>query len=100
MSSYAADLEAIFSAPYESVEGEDQMEEETARPREEVAAPLMTSTPHVKGGNSPASTDSAYSPRDQYETMEEGDREAPSGLMKQNQRREDVYLHSVTFLTL
>ena len=100
MSSYAADLEAIFSAPYESVEGEDQMEEETARPREEVAAPLMTSTPHVKGGNSPASTDSAYSPRDQYETMEEGDREAPSGSMKQNQRREDFYLHSVTFLTL
>ena len=98
MSSYAADLEAIFSAPYESVEGEDQMEEETARPREEAAAPLMTSTPHVKGGNSPASTDSTNSPRDQYETKEEGDRD--SGSKKQNQRREDFYIHCVTFLTL
>ena len=99
MSSYAADLEAIFSAPYESVEGEDQMEE-SARPRTEVAAPLMTSTPHVKGGNSPASTDSTNSPRDQYETMEEGDRDAPSGSMKQSQRREDFQLHSVMLLTL
>ena len=83
MSSYAADLEAIFSGPYERVEGEDDMEEETARPREEVAAPLMTSTPHVKGGNTLASKESTNSPRDQYETMEEGDRDAPSGSMKQ-----------------
>ena len=78
MSSYAADLAAIFSAPYESTEMEDPettISQGSPIVKEEDREPLMASTPQIKPPsiNTESTLSKEFTPnRSDYQSIEEG----------------------------
>lgn len=70
MSSYSADLAAIFVGPFEKTEEETEVQENLSSrespKKEEPKEPLMTSTPHVKSQSTTESTTSLQEPMNPF----------------------------------
>jgi len=75
MSSYAADLAAIFSAPFEPTDREDDSPTSTGSPnatKEETEQPLMTSTPQVKHSSANGESQESTTIIGNYKSIDEG----------------------------